>query len=671
MNERKKILLLLNAKENELEIIQQVSSHPIEKIYLCPVEYGALPLVKSLLKRFLQQGLTAEPVDFVKSFNQKSFDYKKDFIDFVHEVGEKELSPGVSLKQYFVYPSESFSLWWFSLIAEKNPCKSPVFTIFSKVLTICHLQKELACDEIWLTSQTSAMAKRLAQLKDKVVCLKKEKPPVPAAAVQILCVEMLRVCIFAGNLFKKFFDVRGLKKTFPQQQDRLRKSDMAVFTMFPFLNEAEAQKGRFVNIPYGGLQSAMEKNHGQELSWFGIYASINSYSWKEAVSLAGKLKEKNAFFLMEEWLTMKDFGRIFKLYAGLAFRFLKKWKAYKKIFVYEDKKTKIRIDFWPIFQHDFVSSFSGKVLMWRLTDFVAFSNIVRHLPASAKVLYFSEMHGWEKALNLACYKGRDITCVGIQHSIVPLLLLNYFGHPEDLKDGDYIRHSPRPDFLGCVGRITQQMFLENAWPKERLFILGGFRFPSLKAKPLIVDRKDKTKNQIVVAFSILTGEIKEMLRLLYDAFNNAEMDVTIFLKSHPCTPVESVAREMKLQLNPKVFQFTSRSLEDIVPQSKAMIVKESSSVFWGIQHELPIIVPLLYNIVDLSPLSKVSTIPVYVKNAEELFLAVQEIIVKRKNVDSKEYQKFFSAYMDIYPDDSQYYHNLTSAIQPQEFISSR
>ena len=215
------------------------------------------------------------------------------------------------------------------------------------------------------------------------------------------------------------------------------------------------------------------------------------------------------------------------------------------------------------------------------------------------------------------------------------------------------------------------MFMENNWPSEQLFILGGFRFPGLKARPSIAHTKEKAKNQIVVAFSILTCEIKEMLRLLYDAFNKEELDVVILLKSHPCTPVESIAKKMKLPLNPKVFQFTSQKLEDIVPQSKGMVVKESSSAFWGIQYELPIIVPLLYSIVDLSPLSKVSAIPRYVKNVEELFLAVKEIFENGENVDSQSYQKFFNAYLDIYPDESQYYDNLINATARHQEVIPR
>ena len=106
--------------------------------------------------------------------------------------------------------------------------------------------------------------------------------------------------------------------------------------------------------------------------------------------------------------------------------------------------------------------------------------MVEDLPLKTKLFYFSEMQGWEKTLNIACSRREDIKCIGLQHTIVPLLFLNYFDPPASRGGDDYVKYSPKPDYLACSGDITKNIFIENKWPPEKLFILGGFRFTDFK-----------------------------------------------------------------------------------------------------------------------------------------------------------------------------------------------
>jgi surface carbohydrate biosynthesis protein (TIGR04326 family) len=305
----------------------------------------------------------------------------------------------------------------------------------------------------------------------------------------------------------------------------------------------------------------------------------------------------------------------------------------------------------------------GKVLLQGVIYYRCFSNIARQIPQGAKIMHFCEMQIWEKALNVACAKRKDILRVGLQHTIVPLLLLNYFNYPAELQGDDFINSVPRPNRIGCVGPITEDILSKSGWKKEQLFILGGFRFGDLAlSQDIGLVPPAKRKKQIVVAFSLSPFENREIIRLLFDAFNDKKTDYRILLKGHPCDPLEETVRMMGLNLNPGVFEFTNTSLSQIVPESMGMVVKESSSCFWALRNNIPVIVPLLYSIIDLCPLSTLSKSVIYVHSPQEIYAAVEEVMQGVRHANAQEGAKFLDNYLNIYLKKSEYYQNIISNV---------
>jgi len=647
----KEILLVLTKKDKEADILNRLSAGGIKKVFLCPIEYHADKLAKSLKDSVGRKtSIDTEIVDFVGIFNRKAFDFKEDYINFIHEAGEKEFIDRINLKEYFAYPSGNFSLWWFSLISEKNPYKSPSFTLFSKILTILHLKNELGCRQVWVSKNSGSIYHIISGSPNRNNWLQETK---------IIFIEIIKVIKFVLTLLRKLISLSKVKADFKNYQERIKDCDMVLVTMFPFVDEDKLKEEKFVNLAYGSLQEAIEKNHKKKVAWLGMFAHINSSGWNQALKLARKVKKIELFFMLEEWLKFKDFWRIILTYLRLPYRTLRNIGKYRDHFIYQSPIANAPINFWEILREDFFSSFLGKTLISGITDYVIFSNVVENLAPNTKVLYFAEMHCWEKALNASRAKGKGIVSIGLQHTIVPLLLLNYFDHPQAIGgDNHYTKYVPLPDYLGCVGGITKDMFLKNGWPEEKLFISGGFRFYNLNYKTDKIALREKRKKQIVVSFSISSFENQEMLLLLCDAFNNRKVDFTILLKSHSCDSVEGTAKNMGLDINKEIFKFTDRPLNDIIPGSKAMVVKESSSVFWAISNKIPIIVPLFYNIGDICPLSGISNLATYVKNSKELFNVVCDIMNSSKNVDEGEYSGFLNEYLKIHTDSKQYYDTL-------------
>lgn len=648
------VLLVLSERDDPRLLAKRILCEGVKKVFLCPVEYLANKLPSRIQEACsLESMVQFELVDFVEAFNRTSFALKDEYIAFIHAISEKKLSPGNTVKEYFSYPGKPFSLWWLSLIAEKNQFKSQSFTLFSKAITIARLQRSLGCHEIWCGKHAGVL--------NELLCLSRKQAGL-WEGLKIIAIEQLRVLRFACCLFKKMIDIRNFRRDFSVRKTKLREHGFALLTNFPDIDGKALQEGKFVNLTYGSIQKAIEENGRHDIAWFGIYGTINSSTWKQAIKIASSVKQAALFFMLEEWLTFSSFLSIIMTYIRSAVRCLPILKHCRRLFEHYDPVSGRTFDFWSIHKKDFISSFSGKVLFWNITYYTIFANIAKALHGGTKVLYFAEMHGWEKALNIACSKRADITTVGLQHGSVPILLLNYFEHPEDLKGDDYLKYMPTPKYLGCLSPLTMNLFLRGEWKKEKLFVLGGFRFGGLKNNGNVSPRYSMRKNQIIVPFSISSIGSREMLLLLYEAFNDKDLNFTVLLKTHPCYSMEKVIKKLGLKLNDKVFKFTNESLSIVTGESKLMIVKESSSVFWAIYHKTPVIIPRFYGIVDLCPLSGISDLGIYVNNPDELFKATLRAMEEEHAVSGEKYQEFLNSYLEIHEKDAQYYDNLIRAV---------
>jgi hypothetical protein len=166
-----------------------------------------------------------------------------------------------------------------------------------------------------------------------------------------------------------------------------------------------------------------------------------------------------------------------------------------------------------------------------------------------------------------------------------------------------------------------------------------------------------------VAFSISDEENEEILRMIHGAFNGKNVDFKVVFKSHPCSPIERVIRKRELHLDPSVFSISEKTLEDIVPESRVMIVKESSSLFHALAAGVPVVVPVLYGIVDLCPLTGVSDLAHYVKNPGELFRVVSALMAEAQRVDGADGARdFVESYLSICADEQEYFERLESGI---------
>jgi surface carbohydrate biosynthesis protein (TIGR04326 family) len=657
------VLVLLSSRErsvSELEDkIRRLSG--VTNYFLCPLNSDLEETVENA-KRFIRSNTSADctVIPFAKLLLDHSFEVKDKYIQFISQLGEQYVSPGRKLKEYFQYHSQPFSLWWLSLVYEKSPGKTDTFLHFVKLSLIVKLAQDNGCPEIWL-SCNGVNAQYFDVLSEArpftVSCIGPRRRSVGIwKDILLLAKEWLRAVRHIMFLMQIRVRLHGWGvRPQPRLPEGCRR--FAV-TMFPFFDEKKFRQKKFYSKAYGPLQDGLDQD-GEPYAWLAMPIKIGPYTAQQRVRLVKEVKAFDSrFFSVDEWIGWRDILGIARDFIGTKMSFLKIARRAPDLTACTIAEG-VEVNLWPIIREDFVSSFAGKVLAVNLHYLRVFLNIARSLPEGSTVVHFAEMHNWERCLQIACSLKGGIRVVALQHAHVPQLLLNYFDHSNDLRTADLIQSVPQPTFLGSVGSVIQHYFLKQGWSREKLFIVGGFRFLSiLQDKPQI--SPDHRNPYLVAAFSICYNENREMLKMLQRAFDSGKTNLRIFIKSHPAESVAEMAKKEKILLNKNVFIFTDEPLEKLLPAAAAMFACSTSAIFYAMACRRPVIIPFLYDAIDLCPLTNLYAYEIRVENETRLKEAVAEILCGRYDESRLEviYQRLVDEYLCLDKDAGRPFNNL-------------
>lgn len=625
---------------------EKIASCPAKLFIFCPIHAGLEEKVDEL-KQMIEKGSSAQysVVPFSRRLLEHSLKVKDEYISWISQLGSREVFPGVSLKEFFRYRCDQFSLWWLSLVYEKSPGKTDAFLHFVKTSLLSSLAQENRCTEIWMcaneeTGKYYSVLSGFTRFQTVLVGSKTSQEG-GKPSVFIMGREMLRVVRYLSFLVGVCLGVKWQKRP-------VIPSNVKCFaiTMFPFLDQKKFDNKIFSTKAYGPLQDTLEA-HGPVV-WLAMHTKIHPYSWQDSLRLAGAVKKfSRNFFSLDDWIGFKDIVLIVFDFVRMALRFLSIFNRLENVTQFQTKDGQ-KVNLWHLLREDFVSSFAGKVAVVNLHYFRIFTNLIKDVPQGSTIVHFAEMHAWERSLQMIA-QSRGIKVIAIQHAHVPQLLLNYFDNSSDLRDDNFMHSVPQPHVLGSVGRVIQGYFYNQGWPKDKLFIIGGFRFQSLLALQSAMAQKSDGKDVLVAAFSICANENSEMLNMLYKAFNDGSQKVRILIKSHPAEPVERMVQQKKLQLNADVFEFTQEPLEKIVPSSMAMFACSTSAVFYAMACRKPVIVPCQFDAIDLCPLTNLYDYETRVDDVKQLKAVFNEIRTGQYNFSRHESYRsaLFKDYLNL------------------------
>ena len=230
---------------------------------------------------------------------------------------------------------------------------------------------------------------------------------------------------------------------------------------------------------------------------------------------------------------------------------------------------------------------------------------------------------------------------------------------------------PKPDFLGCVGKIPFELFKKSGWDEKKLFILGAIRHQYLKDYLKKEISWEEKENKVVVALSIMPEESKEILLYIYQAFNNSS-GYKVIIKGHPDLKTEELINSLNLNFDDKVFKVAKTSLSKLLPKAKCLIVTESSATLEGLTFGCTIIVPKLSGIVDMNPLSGISNLPIFVESPEELREVADEIIKREESPYPYESgERLLTEYFDFPDADEEFLERFQSFVSKYGVINER
>lgn len=664
----KTVLYVFEAESNLDLLIQRNRAQTVAKYVLCPLTTD-LDFVNAVADRISSQlSPNTNIVPFATHFNQKALDIRDSFIKFISDLGNTRICKGENLKEYFKPADKGFSLWWLSLISAKNPVHSDSFHNLVKLLTIVEIINQHKCDEIWLDIASREVS---LSLSDYAVAAGRTAWDLRGhkndSEVLTILTEMWSALVYFKDFMAQVIWSKTSMSRWKERKKKLETIRWLLVTYFPFVDREKWRDQQFVDKYYEPLQMALEKRGKEQIAWLGIGVDTEGFGFRNTVQMGQRVNQwGNTFFWAEEWLKLWDIREIIGLYVRSLLRFLRRRSFFSEI-RYQDGAISIKL--WPLFKNDWYRSFCGTVLLQGILFYNIFRRVLGCLGTGTIVTYIAEMHAWEKALNIAARERPGLKTIGIQHTQVPLFLLNYFYHNTELADSDYVQTVPKPDYLACVGSIPMMLLEKNGWPTRNLFRLGAIRFQHYKellANPIPWTKRDKVA---IVALTIDSKAAREVLSLVYEAFHGRQ-GYKIVIKGHPFRPVPPLATSLGIELNRPPFEIVDVPLMEVLPRARVMIVAGSSASLEALACGCAVVIPRLASVVDLSPLSGVTDLPVYADNAQELRQVVDGIMAARESpISFDKCYELIHEYFDLLDSDEEFLGRLETRLASEESVA--
>lgn len=663
MNKEGILYIFDESSGKDLSLVFKKRSYP-GKIFFCGLTTNET-IKKEIISRCrsANKNLEYEEINFPFFFDKNAFLVKDPYIKFISFFADSKIIANQNIKEYFKFPHKKFSAWWFSLIAEKSPLKSNSFSRLAAFFSILDIQKKYDCARVCFDMSDFELSVMLSKhFRGKGVQTSNLRPCSIKSKLKLLSAGwhfiygLRQLFVFMKNSII----VRATIKGRSQRKNNLKKMNFLLVTYFPSVDQNKIDQNIFVDKYYQPLQSALEKKYKNNIAWLAMYHSFKNYDFKESIKLGRKINDwGNVLFFCEEWFSLWDCFMSLWAYFCISLKFYLKKTVISRNFLYPGTD----IELWPIFKNDWLNSFSGAYLMQGIICYRIFKSSFRFLKKDCAIIYMSEMQAWEKALNIAADESGHKKTIAIQHTLLPMLLLNYFNDRNDLLANNTQLGMPKPGYLGCTGRIPEHLFHEMGWGKDKTFIAGAMRFRHIQAGMNQKISWQTRKKLVIVALPYMPTEYRELLSYVHEAFKD-QTDFKVIVTAHPTCSVRAIIASLGLDFDENIFQTSdNQRSSDILPVARAMVVTESSCALEAIAYQCPVIIPKLAKTVDMSPLTKLSDLGTCVFSPLELREAVIKIMESDTNpVPYDESRGFIKNYFELFDNDSDFLNRIESVV---------
>jgi len=596
------------------------------EIYLFPLT-SKTSITKKIEEHFKKQGFTVKTIPSAEVISYRDKAVRDRYIKFVSDLPRKVRVNGKDLKEIFRVEKD-FSLWWLSLIAEKNVYKSDSFNRLVQMDSIVSEIFKRGIGRIIFSAGSLKLQKALSEMcaargvsfetwdiNHKDSPAKKffsEKIPPQVKHSFLMFSKAVHFAVRVVRVKKNFIFLN--KKRRETLTDRL----IMAITPYPDFDKSSASAGEFKNRYYGSLQEALN-SRGEKVLWISMYVRNIAIPFKKSLQYARDfVKNDSLFFMLEEFSSLRAMGKALQEMLVSTFKF----KALKNKI--REASNFGEFNIYAFFEDDWHSSFAGGAGFYGLVLYYTFKNLFRQIHPK-KCLYPCEMRAWEKALIAAATgESEKISFFAGQFGTVPRMHLNFFNHSDEIKDDD--KYSmPQPDKVLCNGSLPLKSIAQSGWKEGKIHLVEALRYTYLK-ECLKQDFSSRKKNVVILLLSISAEESSSILSVSYEAFKSMD-DIEVWIKPHPFLNLDKVFKEAGVKKESVFFKVKRGLLKDFLPEAKIAVTGESSAAVEALAFGCRVLIVDVPEWINLSPLRFVDTeLTKTINSSESLRREVADIL---------------------------------------------
>lgn len=575
-------------------------------------------------------GCRVEMLESPKLISAAADEVRNKYIEFVAGLPAAVKRDGKNLKEYFAIDACA-SLWWFSLIAEKNTFKSDVFHRLAQLHSITDIVRSEGVGKILLICSSRKLRNALAEYAAERAAAFEELPADTDRGLKrrlregqgFFFLKHFSLAVF--SLFELIARAWRIRRRLSGLSRRPAREGSLVFvTYYPNMDIELAKKGVFKNryCPY--LQDAAESG-GMDLAWIAMYVRNNAVALDEAVGYAeGFINNGSCMMFPEEYISLRLLITVALGMFVSSIKFLAVERSIRRAHSFDG------YNFYPLFVDDWYASFTGSAGYLGLLYYRVFKRMLKEV-SGRKCLYYCEMQAWERALLSAREAVRsDMTLLGYQHATVSPMFLNYFNGPGEINDSG-VHALPKPDKIICNGPLTYRNFLACGWPESRLYVAEALRYFHLREQASL-NRSEKER-VVLVAFSIDAEESSALLSNVYEALKDLR-DTEVWIKSHPFLSCRKVLELSGLQLDEGRFKIKDSPVGELLPHSRIVVAGESGVSLEALAFGCSVILINAPEVVNMSPLRGIESYLIHeVFSPEELRQQVEAVLYGEQDME--------------------------------------
>ena len=608
------------------------------EVYLFPLTSKS-SIIKKVEDYLREQNHVIETIQTAQVIGSRDKAVGDKYIKFVSDISEKICRNGKNLKEIFKV-EKNLSLWWLSLIAEKNVYKSDSFNRLVQMDSIVSEVIERSAGKIIFSAKSQKIKNALGEFSTsrgisfKTLRAKHEEK----LSERVFGGKHARHIKHAFLLLAKAISLTirmiSVKQNFvffnrKRRAARISRKVMIV-TPYPDFDKKAAEAGEFNNKYYGRLRETLDAR-GENVVWISMYVRNVAISFKKSLRYAREFVKNDAsFFMLEEFSSLRALGKAFwqMMISTVKFAFLK-----EKI---REASGFGEFNVYTFFEDDWYSSFAGAAGFYGLAQYYTFKDLFKEMRPE-KCLYPCEMRAWEKALISARdSENEKTTLFAGQFGTVPTMHLNFFNHRDEIENrGKYFM--PQPNRILCNGSLSIESIAESGWGKNKMRVVEALRYTYLQGC-LKQDFSSQKKNVIILLLSISAEESSSILSVSYEAFKDMG-DVEVWIKPHPFLNLDKTFRMAGIDDKPSKFKIKEGPLKDFLPSAKIAVTGESSAAVEALAFGCRVLIVDVPEWINLSPLRFVGTeLTKTINSSESLRREVEDILrgAYRQNHDGEE-----------------------------------